>query len=103
MSSYNINYGPEGTTLIQAGGEYFLAYEDPTTGMILYWKLTMDALENITDAPEGLTFDNEGNLSTEVEGFQVYTADQWKSLEDNGQVWFAGQLAEIKDEDFAKW
>ena len=42
----------------------------------------MDALENITDAPEGLTFDNEGNLSTEVEGFQVYTADQWKSLED---------------------
>lgn len=100
MSSYNINYGPEGTTLIQAGGEYFLAYEDPTTGMILYWKLTMDALENITDAPEGLTFDNEGNLLTEVEGFQVYTADQWKSLEDNGQVWFAGQLAEIKDEDF---
>ena len=34
-NKYKLNYGPEGTTLIQVDGEYFLAYTDPTSGVIL--------------------------------------------------------------------
>lgn len=99
MSDYKIDYGPQGTTLIQAGGEYFLAYTDPNTGMVFYWDLTMDALKNITNAPE-LEFYPDGQLKTEVEGFITYTEDEWRALEDSGQVWNAGSISDINDNSF---
>lgn len=93
MSKYKLNYGPEGTTLIQVGDEYYLAYTDPTSGVILYWTIDSKNISNISDAPDG-------TAANQIEGFQTYSAEQWQSFEDNGQIFAAGDIFEIVDNDF---
>lgn len=92
-NKYKLNYGPEGTTLIQVGNEYFLAYTDPTSGVILYWTINEKNISDITDAPAGTP-------ASEIEGFQSYTEEQWKSFEDAGTIYAAGDIYEIADNDF---
>ena len=92
-NKYKLNYGPEGTTLIQVGNEYFLAYTDPTSGVILYWTINEKNISNITDAPAGTP-------ASEIEGFQSYTEEQWKAFEDAGTIYAAGDIYEIADNDF---
>lgn len=87
--SYSIDYGPKGTTLIQVGEELYLAYTDPNSGVVLYWTLG-DDISNISDAPTGTD-------PSEIEGYQPYTEEQWKALEDSGQVWFSGSIMNITD------
>ena len=91
-NKYKLNYGPEGTTLIQVDGEYFLAYTDPTSGVILYWTIK-DDISAISDAPKGTP-------GSEIEGFQSYSKEQWKSFEDAGTIFAAGDIFEIVDNNF---
>jgi len=92
-NKYKLNYGPEGTTLIQVDGEYFLAYTDPTSGVILYWSINQNDISNISDAPKGTD-------GSEIEGFQSYSKEQWKSFEDAGTIYAAGDIFEIVNNDF---
>ena len=92
-NKYKLNYGPEGTTLIQVGSEYFLAYTDPTSGVILYWTINEKNISNISDAPDGTP-------ASEIEGFKSYTTGQWKNFEDNGLIYAAGDIYEIVDNSF---
>jgi hypothetical protein len=92
-NKYKLNYGPEGTTLIQVEDEYFLAYTDPTSGVILYWSINQTDISNISDAPKGTN-------GSEIEGFQSYTKEQWKSFEDAGTIYAAGNIFEIANNDF---
>ena len=92
-NKYKLNYGPEGTTLIQVEDEYFLAYTDPTSGVILYWSINQNDISSISDAPKGID-------GSEIEGFQSYSKEQWQSYEDAGTVYAAGDIFEIVDNDF---
>ena len=92
-NKYKLNYGPEGTTLIQVEDEYFLAYTDPTSGVILYWSINQNDISSISDAPKGTD-------GSEIEGFQSYSKEQWQSYEDAGTVYAAGDIFEIVDNDF---
>ena len=92
-NKYKLNYGPEGTTLIQVEDEYFLAYTDPTSGVILYWSINQNDISSISDAPKGTD-------GSEIEGFQSYSKEQWKGFEDAGTVYAAGDIFEIVDNDF---
>ena len=92
-NKYKLNYGPEGTTLIQVEDEYFLAYTDPTSGVILYWSINQNDISSISDAPKGTD-------GSEIEGFQSYSKEEWQSYEDAGTVYAAGDIFEIVDNDF---
>lgn len=92
-NKYKLNYGPEGTTLIQVEDEYFLAYTDPTSGVILYWSINQNDISSISDAPKGTD-------GSEIEGFQSYSKEQWKSFEDAGTIYAAGDIFEIVNNDF---
>ena len=99
-NKYKLNYGPEGTTLIQVEDEYFLAYTDPTSGVILYWSIK-DDISAISDAPKGTP-------GSEIEGFQSYSTvnaikdvtanEPWSKRQD-----FQNLVTSLIIEDPANW
>ncbi len=95
---YKINYGPQGTTLIQVGTQFYLAYQDGET--IFYWSIEQEDIKNITEATN-IAFDELGILKTPIEGFQHYTTTQWEGLILDGKVWNAGDILEIQDNKFS--
>jgi len=68
--AYKVNYGPSGTTLIQVGTKFYLVYE--SEGKKLYWEVNKNELKNIVDA-KNVSFDENGIISTDIEGFQYIT------------------------------
>jgi len=93
--SYEINYGPKGTTLIQVEGQFYLAYQEGDT--IFYWTLTKDQLGNITDAPS-IGFNSLGKLTTPIAGYKNYDAKQWQDIKDNNNLWAAGDIYDIQNQ-----
>ena len=57
---YKINYGPQGTTLIQVGNKFYLAYQDDET--IFYWSIEQEDIKNITEATN-IAFDRDQKTS----------------------------------------
>ena len=84
--SYEIDYGPQGTTLIQVEGQFFLAYQEGDT--IFYWSLNKNELEKITDAPS-IGFNSEGKLVTPIAGYQYYDPQRWDEIKDTNN--FSGK------------
>ena len=95
---YKINYGPQGTTLIQVGTQFYLAYQDDET--IFYWSIEQEDIKNITEATN-IAFDRNGVLKTPIEGFQYYSPTQWEGFILDGKVWNAGDILEIQDNKFS--
>jgi succinate dehydrogenase flavin-adding protein (antitoxin of CptAB toxin-antitoxin module) len=95
--AYKVNYGPSGTTLIQVGTKFYLVYE--SEGKKLYWEVNKNELKNIVDA-KNVSFDENGIISTDIEGFQYITPGTWSGLQERGEVWYAGLLTEIQDNEF---
>jgi len=95
--AYKVNYGPSGTTLVQVGTKFYLVYE--SDGRKLYWEISQSDLEKITDAPK-LTFNESGMLVTNIEGFQFISPSVWSNYQTNGQVFFAGSINEIQNNEF---
>lgn len=93
--SYEIDYGPQGTTLIQVEGQFFLAYQEGDT--ILYWTLNKNELEKITDAPS-IGFDSLGKLITPIAGYQYYDAQRWEEIKDTNNLWAAGDIYDINNQ-----
>jgi len=92
-----MNYGPTGTTLVQVGDQFYLTYE--VKGKKLYWSVTKQQLDTITDAGK-LTYNTDGTLATDIEGFAQVTPGTWNALQKNGTLWKAGTLLEIENNEF---
>ena len=95
--AYKMNYGPTGTTLVQVGDQFYLTYE--VKGKKLYWSVTKQQLDTITDAGK-LTYNTDGTLATDIEGFAQVTPGTWNALQKNGTLWKAGTLLEIENNEF---
>lgn len=95
--AYKMNYGPSGTTLVQVGDQFYLTYE--VKGKKLYWTVTKQQLDTITDAGK-LTYNTDGTLATDIEGFAQVTPGTWNALQKNGTLWKAGTLLEIENNEF---
>lgn len=93
--SYEIDYGPQGTTLIQVEGQFFLAYQEGDT--IFYWSLNKNELEKITDAPS-IGFDSLGKLTTPIAGYQYYDPQRWEEIKDTNNLWAAGDIYDINNQ-----
>jgi hypothetical protein len=93
--SYEIDYGPQGTTLIQVEGQFFLAYQEGDT--IFYWTLNKNELEKITDAPS-IGFDSLGKLTTPIAGYQYYDPQRWEEIKDTNNLWAAGDIYDINNQ-----
>jgi hypothetical protein len=93
--SYEIDYGPQGTTLIQVEGQFFLAYQEGDT--IFYWTLNKNELEKITDAPS-IGFDSLGKLTTPIAGYQYYDPKKWEEIKDTNNLWAAGDIYDINNQ-----
>lgn len=93
--SYEIDYGPQGTTLIQVEGQFFLAYQEGDT--IFYWTLNKNELEKITDAPS-IGFDSLGKLTTSIAGYQYYDPQRWEEIKDTNNLWAAGDIYDINNQ-----
>lgn len=95
--AYKLNYGPTGTTLVQVGTKFYLVYE--TEGKKLYWEIAKKELDKITDAGK-ISFDDNGVIATDIEGFQTVSPATWSNLQEAGDLWSAGLLTEIQDNEF---
>ena len=95
--AYKLNYGPTGTTLVQVGTKFYLVYE--TEGKKLYWEIAKKELDKITDAGK-ISFDDNGVIATDIEGFQNVSTATWSNLQEAGDLWSAGLLTEIQDNEF---
>lgn len=95
--AYKLNYGPSGTTLVQVGTKFYLVYE--TEGKKLYWEIAKKELDKITDAGK-ISFDDNGVIATDIEGFQTVSPATWSNLQEAGDLWSAGLLTEIQDNEF---
>jgi len=95
--AYKLNYGPTGTTLVQVGTKFYLVYE--TEGKKLYWEIAKKELDKITDAGK-ISFDDNGVIATDIEGFQNVSPATWSNLQEAGDLWSAGLLTEIQDNEF---
>lgn len=95
--AYKLNYGPSGTTLVQVGSKFYLVYE--AEGKKLYWEINKNELDKLTDAGK-VSFDRNGVLATDIEGFQYIAPTTWNNLQESGQLWSAGLLTEIQDNEF---
>ena len=93
--SYEIDYGPQGTTLIQVEGQFFLAYQEGDT--IFYWSLNKNELEKITDAPS-IGFDSLGKLTTPIAGYQYYDPQRWEEIKQTNNLWAAGDIYDINNQ-----
>jgi len=95
--AYQIDYGPQGTTLIQVGDKFYLAYQDADT--IYYWEVDASELTALTDAPT-ITYDNFGVVTTPIKGFQNYTPEEWSRIKSENNLWFAGQVQDVGNNKF---
>jgi len=96
--SKEITYGPIGTTLIQVSNEFYLAYE--INNQIYYWSINAKDIPNISEI-DNVTYNKDGILSNDIEGFQYIEQSDWEDLIIKGEVFNAGVLTDVQDTDMS--
>lgn len=97
-----VTYGPKGTTLIQVGNTFYLAYDNGAS--ILYWELSKGVdLSTITNINPSFVnqFDSQGKLiaGKDIEGYMYINQDDWDlQIVEGDRLVKAGNILEIVDD-----
>ena len=97
-----VTFGPKGTTLIQVGNTFYLAYDNGAS--ILYWELSKGVdLSTITNINPSFVnqFDSQGKLiaGKDIEGYMYINQDDWDlQIVEGDRLVKAGTILEIVDD-----